>query len=70
MAHKTLGGWIVDGTLFAQVKVANELWYNTTAVEGEKIVHLFRIGWASQKEHEPHKLYTLIFLWVSIQVGW
>jgi hypothetical protein len=69
MAHKTFGGWIVEDALFAQIKIANELWYDTTA-KNEQIVHLFGIGWAKNPEQGSHKLYTLIFLWVSIQVGW
>ena len=68
MAHKTAGGWLVEGKLFAQIKVANELWYNTLKND-EKVVHLFSFGWTEMEEHQPHKLYTLIILWISIKIG-
>ena len=68
MAHKKIGGWIIPGKLFAQIKVANELWYYSRRDESkERQYHLLFVGW--YQIGDVGKLFTVNFLWLSIQIG-
>ena len=68
MANKKIGGWLIDKKLFAQVKVATDLWYfSRRDGSNEKQVSLFFIGWYEREG--PAKLWTMTILWVSVQVG-
>lgn len=68
MAYKRLGGWLIPGKLYAQAKIANDLWYFSRRDDsGEKQVSLFFIGWYECRGSA--KLFTINILWLSFQVG-
>lgn len=68
MAHKKLGGWVIKNKLFAQIKIANELWsFSRKDGSNQKQVHLFFVGW--YEKDGAAKLFTITCLWLSIQVG-
>lgn len=77
MAHKTFGGWFLNSLFYAQIKVANELWYfsrdsdNPEIADKESQVSLFFIGWYESSfknnQEKTFKLYGINFLNISIQ---
>lgn len=68
MAHKRIGGWLIPGRLYAQAKIANELWYFSRRDNSdEKQVALFFVGWYERMG--PAKLFTVNILWLSLQIG-
>jgi len=68
MAHKQLGGWIIKNKVFAQIKVAGELWsFARKDDSGEKQTHLIFVGWYDK--NNKNKLFSITILWVSIQFG-
>lgn len=66
MAHIRLGGWLLKRRLFAQVKLANQLWWHD-GVRGERQTHLFFLGWYDAGG--TGRLFTLILLGISVQIG-
>lgn len=69
MAHKKLGGWLLQDRLYVQLKIANELWtYDRKDGSGECATHLFFVGWYAVSGQEA-KLLTINALWISLQVG-
>lgn len=69
MATKRLGGWIIQDKLYAQIKVADELWYfGRRDDSGERQVSLFFFGWF-EREGMKAKMLTITVLWVSVQLG-
>ena len=68
MSHKHLGGWFLNCKLFAQIKIATDLWYDTKT-NGERSVYLFQLGWYEQPKAGDAKLFNLTILFLSIQLG-
>lgn len=69
MAHKKFGEWIIKKKLFAQVKVANELWsYARRDGTREQQTHLLFLGWCGIPGQRA-KMLTVNNLWLSVQVG-
>lgn len=72
MAFKRIGGWIVKDKLFAQVKIANELWTfgkdKAINKDAEYQVQLFHFGYYKKPSYAG-KIYCLTILWMTIQVG-
>jgi len=67
---KRFGVWLVKDCIYLCVKFGNELW-STRRNEGDGAIdmyHLVNIGWY-EKPGKPTKLFSLILLFVSIQVG-
>ena len=67
MAHKSLGGWIIEGVLFLQLKVGSGLWRVTTGDKKDKeLTSIFFIGWI-EREDSPIKMWTVYLASLSIQ---
>lgn len=60
--------WWPTRQIFVQVKVSTELWHDTKP-SGERGVHLFKLGWYERDDCPTVRLYSLILLWLSIQIG-
>lgn len=69
MAHKRFGGWVIKDKLYVCLKVANELWYYGGKDGKEVQKHLVFFGWYENKEEPKAKLFSITFLWVSLQIG-
>ncbi len=68
MAHKSIGGWIVENKLFVQINFSSTLWTFTRKDESKvKQTHLFFLGWYDNESNV--KLFSLIMLWISFQIG-
>jgi len=60
-----VGGWIINGCLYAQIKVGTELWYYSRRDGGgEREYHLLFVGW--YVKCKPVRLFTVNILWVSV----
>jgi len=72
MAFKRIGGWIVKDKIFAQVKIANELWSfgkdKPAKEDGEYQVQFFHIGYYSKPQYNS-KIWSITILWILIQIG-
>ena len=44
VANKSINTWILGGRVYLGLKIANELWYDTTKKK-VRITKLFEIGW-------------------------
>jgi hypothetical protein len=67
MAHKEIGGWVIKGMLFFQVKIGSDLWYVTTGdAMNKEMTSLFFFGWMKRKDVPGFKLWTVHFLSLSI----